>query len=330
VTRSAGERRLLVGSLLVLVAAACFGTLGPVSRFAYEAGATPLAFVAWRAGIGALVLGIALAFLARRGSRLADLRRVPRRQLAALVAAGVASAVLNLAIFIAFERVSIALALLGFYTYPAMVSVVAAATGRERLDLSHLLALGLAMAGMALVVLGQLDPGGALRLDLLGVALSLLAAAGQVVYVFAARGGYPSLPTRQATLLLLLVGEATYLVFALATGGLGPLLAPLGEPRTWPWLLFAGTLGAAMPVVLFIGGVRWIGGVRTAILMLFEPVVGALLAALLLSEPLGPAQIGGGALVLGGAVLVQRGVRRPAEGVGPALPEPELPEPEAG
>jgi drug/metabolite transporter (DMT)-like permease len=321
VTRSAGERRLLGGSLLILTAAAFFGTLGPVARFAYEAGATPLAFVAWRAGIGAVVLGVVLALLARRGSRLADLRRVPRRHLAALVVAGVASAVLNLAIFIAFERVSIALALLGFYTYPAMVSVAAAATGRERLDPARLLALGLAMAGMALVVLGQMDPGGALRLDFLGLALSLLAAACQVGYVFAARGGYLSLPSRQATLLLLLVGEACYLAVAIAMGGLAPILAPLGEPAAWPWLLVAGTLGAALPVVLFQAGVRRIGGVRTSILMLFEPVVGVVLAALLLAEPLGPGQVAGGVLVLGGAALVQRGAGQAAEGMGPALPE---------
>jgi len=44
--------------------AASFGTLGPVSRFAYEAGASPLAFVAWRSGIGTVVLGTIAALIA--------------------------------------------------------------------------------------------------------------------------------------------------------------------------------------------------------------------------------------------------------------------------
>jgi drug/metabolite transporter (DMT)-like permease len=91
---------------------------------------------------------------------------------------------------------------------------------------------------------------------------------------------------------------------------------------SWPWLLFAGTVGAAVPTVLFTAAVRRIGGVRTSILMLLEPVVGALLAALLLSESLVAVQVVGGALVLAGAVLVQRRAAKvAAEGVGPTIAE---------
>ena len=48
--------------------------------------------------------------------------------------------------FIAFDRITIALALLGFYTYPAMVAVANVALGRERLDRTRVIALGLAIA----------------------------------------------------------------------------------------------------------------------------------------------------------------------------------------
>ena len=41
---------------------------------------------------------------------------------------------LNLSMFIAFDRITVALALLGFYTYPAMVAVANVVLGRERLD----------------------------------------------------------------------------------------------------------------------------------------------------------------------------------------------------
>ena len=46
---------------------------------------------------------------------------------------------------------------------------------------------------------------------------------------------------------------------------------------------------------------------RTGILMLFEPVVGVALAALLLAEGLAPLQVLGGATILLAALLVQRG-----------------------
>ena len=40
------------GFFIVLGAATLFGMLGPLSRFAYDAGMEPAAFVAWRALIG--------------------------------------------------------------------------------------------------------------------------------------------------------------------------------------------------------------------------------------------------------------------------------------
>jgi drug/metabolite transporter (DMT)-like permease len=320
------EGRLLGGALLIVVAAFSFGTLGPVSRFAYDAGVTALGFVAWRALIGAVVLGLLLLVLRQRGARLVDLRRLPRREAAGLLTAAIATALINLAIFVAFQHISIALALLAFYTYPAMVGAVSAFIGRERLDPTRLLALLLALGGMALVVLGELGPaGGEVRLDLLGLGLALLAAAGNVVYVLGARAGFPSVPARQATFTLLALSEVCFVVIALATGALASITGPLGQPATWPGLLFAGIVGAAFPSVLFISGVRRIGAVRTSILMLLEPVVGAVLAALLLHEPLVAIQIVGGGFVLAGAALAQRRSGNVADGgVGPVIAESAL------
>ena len=62
---------------------------------------------------------------------------------------------------------------------------------------------------------------------------------------------------------------------------------------------------AGVSSLLFLIAIRAIGGTRTGILMLFEPVVGVLLAALLLHEPLLPVQLLGGALVLAGALVLQ-------------------------
>ncbi|HSO02478.1 MAG TPA: hypothetical protein VLS46_08110, partial [Gaiellaceae bacterium] len=46
----------LGGAGLVALAAACFGTLGPLSRFAGDAGVDSLTLVTWRAALGALVV----------------------------------------------------------------------------------------------------------------------------------------------------------------------------------------------------------------------------------------------------------------------------------
>ena len=52
----AAPRADIVGAGLVALAAACFGTLGPLSRFAGDAGVEALTLVTWRAAIGAVVV----------------------------------------------------------------------------------------------------------------------------------------------------------------------------------------------------------------------------------------------------------------------------------
>jgi len=144
----------LGGTLAVAVAACLFGTLGPVSRGAYDAGMTPLTFALWRASLGTLGLLAIIGALTVRGRTRFHWKALDRRTIAALGAAVAAGIVLNLAIFTAFGQMSIALALLGFYTYPALVAIGAVATGEERLTRGRVIALVLALLGMAVVVLG--------------------------------------------------------------------------------------------------------------------------------------------------------------------------------
>ena len=97
---------------------------------------------------------------------------------------------LNLAMFISFDLVTVALALLGFYTYPVIVAVVNVALGRETLDRPRIVALALAIAGMVAVVASQLDPSAGIRFDAIGFGLALGAALSQAVFVVISRTGY--------------------------------------------------------------------------------------------------------------------------------------------
>lgn len=300
------DRRPLFGTLAVLVAAACFGTLGPLSRLAYEAGMTPLGFVTWRAAVGAVVVGGLVLARMRRGRPYVGLRRVGGRARMALIIVVVSGIVLNLAIFTAFDRITVALAVLGFYTYPAMVTAAITMRERRRPDAIHLGALVMALVGMAVVVLGQLDPSAGVRFDSVGFGLALVAAVAQTVFVLVSRRGFVAVPTDEATLAVLGGGALGFLLLAIGLGDAAAVLKPFGTPAVWPYLLFGGLVGAGIPSLLFLTGVRRIGGVRTGILAMFEPVTATVLAALILGEALRPIQVLGGALVLGAGVLLQR------------------------
>ena len=301
------DRPPLAGFAIVLVAASLFGTLGPLSRFAYDAGMQPTPFVAWRGAIGFIAAAAFVAWRISRGTerltRLGDLDTSARISLAVAALSGF---FLNLSMFIAFDLVTVALALLAFYTYPVIVAVANVALGRETMDRPRAIALTLAVLGMVAVVASQIDPASGIKVDPVGIGLALAAAGFQALFVLISRTGYRQVPASQAMTVILGTTVICSTLLALVIGAGAGLAFPLQNPSILPLLLFAGLFAAAIPSILFLTGIRLIGGTRAGILMLFEPVVGVALAALLLDERLTPIQVAGGLAILGAALILQR------------------------
>lgn len=303
------DRPILAGSLIVVLAASGFGLLGPLARFAYDDGLDPLSFVAWRATFGLLIVLVVIAARVPRGIAIVNPLRLAGRDQVGLAVVSIAGLSLNVAMFFAFDLATIAVALLAFYTYPALVAVVAVVLGHERLDGTRLAALALALTGMVLVVAAGPAAGtvgaGSVAVQPLGVVLALVAAGCQTVFVTVSRGRFASVPSEQAIGWVLVLTAVVCAVLAAATGGgLGVVVS---RPDALLLVAVAGVAGAGIPSILFLVGIRTIGGTRSGILMLFEPLVGVTLAAVLLSEALAPAQLVGGAAILAAALLLQRG-----------------------
>jgi drug/metabolite transporter (DMT)-like permease len=300
------DRTVLAGSLAAIVAATLFGMLGPLSRYGAEAGVEGAAFTAWRAILGAAFLAVLITARGSLRPSAAALRDLPRRGRLSLATAAVMGVTLNVSIFTAFGLIPIALALMLFYLYPAGVVVVDLLLGRERLTPSRALALLLSSAGVILVLFG--GPGGAgPAANPLGIALGIAAAISQVVFITVSRHGYTDVPAPTATLVILCASVVGASTIAILAGQLDGLLVPFQSVEPWPALLLAGVAAAGVSSLLFLTAIRSIGGTRTGILMLFEPVVGVILAALLLGEAFTVVQAAGGVLVLVGALVLQVG-----------------------
>ena len=123
---------------------------------------------------------------------------------------------------------------------------------------------------------------------------------------------------------MLIVSGIGIVGFLALTGEAHDLWEQTRSPVAWGTILVAGSVGAALPAAALVIGYRRLGAVRGAILMIFEPVVGVVLAAVLLDERPAPMQLLGGLLVLAGAALATMAPRatltgRPADpGLSPA------------
>jgi drug/metabolite transporter (DMT)-like permease len=292
-----------VGAALVVASALAFALDGPVARVAYEQGLDPAAFGFWRALAGAVVLG---GFLVTRpGSGvLASIRRMRRPAVIRLALAAVAGLGLNLALFQAFARLPVAVAVATFGCYPLLVAAWEAGSRRRAAGVIGP-GVGMCMATVAvigLVLLIRPDP--LISVPAAGLLLALLAAVLHAVYILLGRDGWGEIGD----------GAATFLIVATAAAGLGVLaavtrpaavLVPVTDLRLTTLLLLEGALAGAAAPLLFLAGLRRIGATQTAVLSLCEPLAATLLAAVMLGQQPAPAQLLGAALLVGAGIAVQ-------------------------
>lgn len=300
------NKSTLKGAFVILIASALFGTLGTVTGLAYQNGMAPASFAAWRETVGTIMMLILLALGIGRPAKedRIPFSKLPGSEIRNVCIAAVAFMTFSLAIFYAFGLVTVALALLIFYTYPAFVTIIGGITGKETITASKIGALIMALGGGVLVVVGQLI-GSSVQVSVLGIILAIVAALADTVYFTVGRDGYPSIPPTYATIFFLFAGAITFGIIALFTGGIESLIVPFQKPSLIPILAFAGVFGAAIPTIMILAGIRMIGASRASILALFEPVVGVVLASIVLGQKMFLIQIIGGVLVLGAAVVLQ-------------------------
>jgi drug/metabolite transporter (DMT)-like permease len=237
----------------------------------------------------------------------------------ALVVAALCGAILNIAMFGAFVMTTVAIALICFYTYPAIVTLAAVRLYGERLDRVRLGALILSTVGLAMVVLAPLAGSSDVVINPVGVGLALLAAVCQAAFFLISGRGWQPMPNLHVSTFVIATVVVIAVPLAMISGQTAELFVPLQQPDTWVWILAGAITGAAIPTTAFITGIGLIGPSRAAILMTIEPLVGVSLAALLLGEKPTLVQLIGGAAVLAAAAILQ---------IAPASSKQPVPEPE--
>jgi len=294
-----------------MLAAIGYGTLPVVSRFAGEAGISTVTFVTWRSLMGAAILVVAVLTLIRMrrmtAPRFGDMSSLHRVQ---IMVVALLTILTNLAMFTAFEQTSIAIVLICFYTFPVMVAVAAARVYGEPLTPTRIGALLLASLGMLLVVLAPALGQAGVKVEPIGIVLGLAAAAFQAVVALIAGRGYPTLTASQAAMAISSAAAVGYVAVAILGGSAVALAEPF-EGGGWIWLVMGAVVGLAIPTAAVLAGFRQLGPTRASILMLLEPVVGVMLAAIFIAERPSPLQLVGGLMVLLGGALAQVRWRSP-------------------
>jgi drug/metabolite transporter (DMT)-like permease len=287
--------------LAILVAAASYGFLSIFVKLALEAGVDVLPLAAWRFVLGAAAVWL---MLAARRRPLPELRSWP-----ALAGLGLLYSIDSLAYLAALQWVPAATAVLLFYVYPVVVVLLAALLLGERLTRRKLAATAAAMIGCALTIGAGFAGGHALGFGLVIVAMLALSA-----YILVSRPLMITLPAHGSAAVTLGSTAVILTIVALVFDD----MSLDGSRRGLLLVVATSILSTALPITLFLMGLRHVGAGRAAILSTIEPVITVLLAALILEERIAPLQYVGGALILT-AILWLRAER--------PLPPSEVPSP---
>jgi len=269
------------GVALALAAAVAFALSNIGASLAYQGGSNPLTVSAFRFVLPAVAL---VVWLRLRGVPLG----LPARSAWIATVLGAVTGAYNWALLTAIGVIPVALAILVFYLFPLVATVILAVCGWEKFGWPIVAAIVLAFAGLVLA----LDPGGG-NLDFTGVALAFAGALGLGAVIAVSSRIFRSGDSRPVTLHIAAVAGALLIAFAAAHGDVALPQTALG------WVGFAGTSASyAFAIISFFIVISMIGPVRASLLSYAEPVVAAGLGIAILGEMLAPVQMVGIALVV--------------------------------
>jgi drug/metabolite transporter (DMT)-like permease len=210
--------------------------------------------------------------------------------------------------YLAIQRTNVATAIILQYTAPVWVLLYTVARGLQKPTLQRVLAVILALSGIALVI-GIFGSGG-FRLDTIGVTAAMLAAFSFAFYNI---GGHSVLARYDRWTVLLYVIFSASLFWIVINPPWKIAAAHYSGPQ-WLFLLMFSLISVLAPFAFYFAGLQHLEPTRAIVVSCLEPVFSIIIAAITLGEVMRPLQSVGIVLVLIAIVVVQMPDRR--------LPEP--------
>lgn len=278
--------RAYAGYFFILLAALCWGLLGPVGRFALESGITPLEVGFWRAALACILF---IGYASRH--RMLKLHSV--RDLGVFAVFGA----ISLGVFFVSYQYAVkyggaALASVLLYTAPAWVAVFSRVFFKDRITPLIAAAIGMSLAGTAFISFSSgtpADSSAAGSFSLAGVLFGLLAGLlYSTHYIFTK------------------IYLGRYTVFTLY--GYGTLFGALAllpfvefapkSPGDWASLCFLGMICTACAYWTYCEGMKRLEPTKAAVLATLEPVIATAAAWLMWDEMFSFAGWLGAALII--------------------------------
>ena len=291
-----------MGVATLLCISVVFGSNHIAARFAFEHGSNVVTAVTFRATFAVLFV---FALLRANGVSFA----LPGATRTRGIVIGLFLLLQSYCVFSAVARIPVALALLAFNTYPMVIALIAWTVDGERPTLRSLVAMPVALAGLALALdVGGWSGAGARsfsgRWDEIGIGV-LFATGASLSFsaaLYLTTRWLKDVDGRLRTFL----ATGTIAVVALGAGSLSGAFMLPADTTGWVALVLVGFFYSCGVTALFVVLPR-IGVVNNSAALNFEPVAVLVMGWVLLGQSMAPLQIVGALVVIGAIVTLTTG-----------------------
>ena len=271
--------------VMIIIAMATFGTLGPfVRNIAVSSGELAL----YRAVMAAVLLS---GYLAATKQPL-KLKQISR-ELPLLLISGMAMGINWILLFEAYKYTTVSVATLSYYFAPVLVTVVCPILFREKMGAKQWLCFAMSTLGIVLITgIGDLSGGSNhLKGILFGLSAAVLYATVILLNKF-----IKGVEGIQRTVLQFWAAIVILVPYVAFSGGVTlQKLDGLG----WVCLLIVGLIHTGITYCLYFSALKELPGQEAAILSYIDPLVAVLISVFVLGEQMTAVQIVGGVLILG-------------------------------
>lgn len=194
--------------------------------------------------------------------------------------------------FLSAERIGSGLAMVLFFTYPAMVLCLNRFFYKHHISSPFYWAMGIIFIGMVFLTNGQ-----STQFGLLGIGLSLLSALLFALYMVYSQH---SNACAQVDTLMVCIGSA---LSAWLAASLDHTLAIPYGVIVWLNIIGVSVICTSIPILLLLKGLKHIGSLEASILSVLEPVFVLIVGILFLGETVNFMQVIGVIILLSGALM---------------------------
>lgn len=282
------------GFICGILAAVCYGTNPFGALPLYDEGVNTASVLFYRFSMAVLILGVML-IMERKSFSLTG------KELKVLTSLGILFAASSITYYQSFRFMDAGIASTILFVYPVMVAVIMAAFFKEKVTLSTVTAIILALVGIGLLYQGDVNA----TLSTIGIIFVMLSALTYAVYIAIVNQSSIRMSSLKLTFFVLLICMLTLLVYSFTSPELHLQAPP--SPRAWFYACWLGVVPTILSLVLMTIAVHEVGATPTAIMGALEPLTAVAIGVLIFDESFSVRLSIGIVLILSAVIIIVGG-----------------------